>query len=79
MPLTLVVIGKNGPYISAPFEDFLILVVSGKNVSYIGGQWEEYHPYRQQKKVISVLLLALPSRVQSDTAQGTPSLFWREP
>ncbi|CAI9572267.1 unnamed protein product, partial [Staurois parvus] len=52
MSLTLVVSGKNVPYIGCQWEECplhwwsggrmpLTLVVSGKNVPYVGGQWEE--------------------------------------
>ncbi|CAI9544071.1 unnamed protein product [Staurois parvus] len=42
MPLTLVVSGKNVPYIGGSVGRMpLTLVISGKNVPYIGGHWEE--------------------------------------
>ncbi|CAI9567733.1 unnamed protein product [Staurois parvus] len=56
MPLTLVISGKNAPYIGGQWEECplmppshwwsvgkmpLTLGVSGKNFPYIGGHWEE--------------------------------------
>ncbi|CAI9586648.1 unnamed protein product [Staurois parvus] len=56
MLLTLLVIGKNAPYIAGHWEECplhwwslgrmpLTLVISGKNAPYIGNQWEECSLY----------------------------------
>ncbi|CAI9586928.1 unnamed protein product [Staurois parvus] len=53
MFLTLVISGKNVPYIGGQWEECslhwwsvgrmsLTLVISGKNATYFGDQWEEY-------------------------------------
>lgn len=43
-----------------------------KNIPYIGCQWwSEFHPYKQLKKIVGVIQLAMPSSVGPRNYAGT--------